>query len=198
MPIDDPEVHNPFKVGYTTKSAIVEREQGLDLDILNNRTFTLINESSLNPRTGTAVGYRLLPHPSQMLLAHSNSYHARRSEFANHAVWVTRYEDGELFPAGRYTMQSAGGQGIASAIDRRRADGDSDVRNSDIVLWHTFGSTHNPRAEDWPVMPCEKMTVGLKPVNFFAGSPAMDVAVATQEVNRSVNVAKDPSSDCCK
>jgi primary-amine oxidase len=54
------------------------------------------------------------------------------------------------------------------------------------VLWHTFGSTHNPRIEDWPVMPSEKMTVGLKPVNFFEGNPGIDVAPSVQEVNKSV------------
>jgi primary-amine oxidase len=60
------------------------------------------------------------------------------------------------------------------------------VRDSDIVLWHTFGSTHNPRIEDWPVMPSEKMTVGLKPVNFFPGNPGIDVAPSMQEKNKSV------------
>lgn len=202
LPVDDPTVHNPFGVGYTTTSTVVSHEQGMDLDIPSNRTFTLVNESSINPVTGTAVGYKLLPHASQMLLAHPGSHHARRSEFAKHAVWVTRHVDGELFPAGRHTMQSAGGDGIASAIEqrRRRAEGDGEasaVRNADIVLWHTFGSTHNPRAEDWPVMPCEKMTVGLKPINFFAGNPTMDVAVATQEANRSVRVGDEASSGCC-
>jgi primary-amine oxidase len=60
------------------------------------------------------------------------------------------------------------------------------VRNADIVIWHTFGSTHNPRIEDWPVMPNEKMMVGLKPVNFFSGNPGLDVAVSTQDKNKSV------------
>lgn len=100
---------------------------------------------------------------------------------------MTRYEDYDHFPAGKYTMQSSGGDGIASAISKRNAGGSPpSVRNSDIVLWHTFGSTHNPRIEDWPVMPSEKMTVGLKPVNFFEGNPGIDVAPSIQETNKSV------------
>lgn len=62
-------------------------------------------------------------------------------------------------------------------------------------MWHTFGSTHNPRSEDWPVMPSEKMVVGLKPANFFAGNPGLDVAVSTQERNRSVLVDGDDDSN---
>jgi Copper amine oxidase, enzyme domain len=30
---------------------------------------------------------------------------------------------------------------------------DRDIEGQDIVLWHTFGMTHFPRPEDWPVMP---------------------------------------------
>lgn len=89
-------------------------------------------------------------------------------------------------------MQSEGGEGIASWIEgRRRQGGDEDassVENKDIVVWLTFGSTHNPRVEDWPVMPCEKMAVGLRPVNFFERNPALDVAISTQERNCSVLV----------
>jgi primary-amine oxidase len=187
LAVDDPAVHNDYGIGYVTESSYIDRECGHDLDFTKNRTFKIVNENEINPMTRTPVGFKLLPAYSQMLLADPRSYHARRSEFAQHAVWVTQYEDNDHFPAGKYTMQSSGGDGIASAIKKRDASGSPpSVRNSDIVLWHTFGSTHNPRIEDWPVMPSEKMTVGLKPVNFFSGNPGLDVAPSTQEANKSV------------
>ncbi|CAG9982779.1 unnamed protein product [Clonostachys byssicola] len=200
MPVDG-SIHNPYSVGYTTVKENVENEGGLDLDITKNRVFKIINEQKINPITKTPVGFKIYPIYSQMLLANADSFHAKRSEFAKHAIWVTRYDDEELFPSGRYTMQSIGGDGIESAIKRRRQDPGSStsVRNEDIVVWHTFGSTHNPRIEDWPVMPYEKMTMSLKPVNFFLGNPALDVAVSTQAMNKSVldeREDKQPKS-CC-
>ncbi|OCT45081.1 Copper amine oxidase 1 [Cladophialophora carrionii] len=196
-------IPNPFRIGYTTRHKIIDQECGLDLDHTVNRVFKIVNEAVLNPITGTPIGYKLSPYYSQLLLADASSYHAKRSEFAAHAVWLTRYHDDELFASGNHTMQSLGGEGIASWIDGRRngcsssssssssspsSSSSSNVRNEDIVVWHTFGSTHNPRVEDWPVMPCEKMAVGLKPVNFFTRNPAMDVVPSTQEANRSVLV----------
>ncbi|OLN88331.1 Copper amine oxidase 1-like protein 1 [Colletotrichum chlorophyti] len=181
---------NPFGVGYITKSEFIKKETGLDLDFKTNRTFKIVNENVTNPTTSTPVGFKLLPHYSQMLLAHPTSWHGKRAEYASHAVWVTRHCDDELFPAGNFTMQSTGGEGIASWIQKRAGEANelSYVRNEDIVVWHTFGSTHNPHIEDWPVMPCEKMMVGLKPVNFFQGNPALDVPISTQDTNRSVLV----------
>jgi primary-amine oxidase len=207
LAIDDLDVHNDYSIGYTTTSTAVENESGHDLDHTTNRSFNIVNENKLNPTTRSPVGFKLLPSYSQLLLAHPRSFHARRSEFAQHAVWVTRYQDDELFPAGTHTMQSMGGEGIASAIERRRKEaggggGEASLtRARDIVIWHTFGSTHNPRIEDWPVMPCEKMTVGLKPVNFFEGNPGIDVAPSRQEVNRSVLYAGEAVGDdegCCE
>lgn len=191
MPFPDPS--NAFGVGYTTHSNVIEQEQGLDLDHTKGRTFKLVNENKINGITGTPVGFKLLPYYSQPTLAHPSSYHARRSEFGAHAVWVTRYHDSELYAAGKHTLQSLGGEGIASWIASRKDGSRSSVRNTDIVLWHTFGSTHNPRIEDWPVMPCEKMMVGLKPLNFFDRNPALDVQVSTQAKNKSVLVGEmDP------
>lgn len=203
LPMDDPSVHNLFGVGYITKSRPIEHEGGLDLDHTTARTFKLVNEHSMNPITNTPVGLKLFPAYSQMLLAHPDSYHAKRSEFAQHAIWLTKYQDDDHFPAGKYTMQSSGGEGIASAITKRQTSGPGsgpNVRDSDIVLWHTFGSTHNPRIEDWPVMPSEKMTVGLKPVNFFSQNPGIDVNPSAQSENRSVlytGEAADKKDGCC-
>ncbi|KAH6629136.1 copper amine oxidase [Boeremia exigua] len=201
MPLDDAEVHNPFGIGYETRTRYVEREGGFDLDFTKNRVFKIVNETVINPTTQTPVSFKLLPSYSQMLLAHPSSFHARRSEYGQHAVWVTKYREDEMFPSGRYTMQSMGGEGIATAIKKRAGDEmEASVRNEDVVVWHTFGSTHNPRIEDWPVMPCEKMSVGLKPVNFFSGNPGLDVAPSTQEVNKSVlhKAIVDGDKVCCQ
>lgn len=206
MPVgdDDPSDQNPFGVGYATRSSIVDRECGLDLNIEKARVFKIINENRVNPITKTPVGFKIYPQPSQMLLADPNSYHAKRSEFGKHAIWVTRYQDDELYPAGAHTMQSLGGEGIQSTIAQRaKKDGNaSSVRNEDIVVWHTFGSTHNPRIEDWPVMPQERMTVSLKPCNLFLGNPGLDVQVSSQDANRSVLVQNvdsvgDKTEECC-
>jgi primary-amine oxidase len=186
---------NPLGIGYTQHGTIVENEGGLDLDHTKGRTFKIINENIVNPITGTPVGYKLLPAYSQMLLAHPESFHAKRSEFGQHAMWVTRYDDEEIFPSGRHTMQSLGEEGIATGIKKRRNDKNinTSVRNEDIVVWHTFGSTHNPRIEDWPVMPSEKMTVGLKPANFFTGNPGIDVATSNQATSCSSLVLNNTS-----
>ena len=49
------------------------------------------------------------------------------------------------------------------------------IENEDIVVWHTFGSTHVCRPEDFPVMPVEYAGFMLKPSGFFAENPAMDL-----------------------
>ncbi|RMJ26006.1 amine oxidase [Aspergillus sp. HF37] len=200
LPVNNPSVHNPFGVGYVAENQIIEEEGGFDLDFTKNRAFKFVNENKTNPITGTPVGFKLMPFYSQMLLSHPDSYHAKRSEFAEHAVWVTHHEDHDHFPAGKYTMQSTGGDGLASAIEKRRSTGTAQsVRDQDIVIWHTFGSTHNPRIEDWPVMPNEKLMVGLKPVNFFSGNPSLDVAGSTQDKNKSVLYTGDDAKAgaCC-
>jgi primary-amine oxidase len=53
--------------------------------------------------------------------------------------------------------------------------GDESIENTDIVLWHTFGITHFPSPEDYPIMPAEPMTLLLRPRNFFLRNPALDV-----------------------
>lgn len=81
-------------------------------------------------------------------------------------------------------MQSSGREGIESWIKSRGEP--LSVRDEDIVIWQMFGTAYNPRVEDWPVMPAEKMLASLRPVNFFERNPALDVAISTQEWNRTV------------
>ena len=44
-----------------------------------------------------------------------------------------------------------------------------------MVLWYTFGHTHLPRPEDYPVMPTAYIGFMLKPNGFFDLNPANDV-----------------------
>ena len=71
---------------------------------------------------------------------------------------------------GDYPNQHRGGAGLPewTAQDRPIVD-------TDIVLWHTFGVTHIPRPEDWPVMPVEYTGFTLVPFGFFDRNPALDV-----------------------
>ncbi|KAJ6008214.1 hypothetical protein N7540_012190, partial [Penicillium herquei] len=138
MPYSPPDEANPAGVGYITQKSIVENEAGLDTDITKNRVFKIINENIINPINNAPVSYKLVPHYSQMTLAHPTSLHAKRSEFGAHSVWVTKYHDRELFASGMHTMQSPGGEdGLNSLI----TSGKESVRNEDIVIWHTFGTT---------------------------------------------------------
>ncbi|KAF9891705.1 hypothetical protein FE257_003717 [Aspergillus nanangensis] len=195
MPVDD-DRSSKTNVGYITKKEYVDHETPLDTDNRSARVFKIVNESVINPITDGPVGYKLVPHYSQMLLADPSSFHSIRSEFCDYPVWVTRHHDQELFAAGEHTLQSETGSGIATWIKSRQAP--LSVRDEDLVLWHTFGTTHNPRVEDWPVMPVEKMAVSLKPINFFTRNPALDVPISNQAVNKSVLVTDKVESLCCR
>lgn len=60
-----------------------------------------------------------------------------------------------------------------------------------------FGLTHNPRVEDFPVMPMEKISVMLRPDGFFTKNPALDVPPSTQGFNRSTLVESPASAATC-
>ena len=69
-----------------------------------------------------------------------------------------RAYDDERYPSGQFVNQNPGDAGIDTWV---RAD--RDIDGTDIVLWHTFGLTHFPRPEDWPIMPVDYAGFVLKP-----------------------------------
>ncbi len=52
------------------------------------------------------------------------------------------------------------------------------MKDADVVLWHSYGVTHLPRPEDFPVMPVETVGFVLKPCGFFTQNPGMDLPPA--------------------
>jgi len=165
------EAANPYGNAFTTRATVLEREQEAArlADAARSRTWRIVNRDRRN-HVGQPVAYQLVPSSNPVLLARPGSSVAKRAVFATRHLWVTRYAPGERYAAGAYPNQHAGGAGLPAfqAADRELVD-------EDVVVWHTFGSTHVPRPEDWPVMPVEHVGFSLRPVGFFDRNPALDL-----------------------
>lgn len=178
------EEENPHGNAWRVHKSPFERSGFADAAPFANRHFKIANESQINPISKNPVGYKVFPQPTQLLLAGPKSVVRRRARFAEHHVWVTKYQDGDLWAGGKWTNQSLEEtDGVADYAAR-----DESVRNEDLVVWLTYGTTHNPTPEQFPVMPVDIMTISLKPADFFTRNPAMDVPQSTQKDNRSVLV----------
>ncbi|MDX6349544.1 MAG: primary-amine oxidase, partial [Streptomyces sp.] len=162
---------NPTGTGFTQTVTRLRTEAGAQrlADNTRNRSWLVTNPSVTN-RLGQPVGYMLHPEGKPVLLADEESDIHRRATYATKHLWVTPYAPDENYPAGDLVNMHSGGSGLPAwtAADR-------DVDGTDIVLWHTFGLTHFPRPEDWPVMPVDTTGFILKPYGFFARNPTLDI-----------------------
>ena len=154
----------------TTATALTTEQQAQRMvDPARSRTWKIVNPDVLNG-LGEPVAYKLVPASTPTLLADPDSSVGRRAAFAARNLWVTPYRPEERRAAGDHPNQHAGGDGLPAwtAADRP-------IENTDLVVWHTFGITHIPRPEDWPVMPVEYTGFHLVPCGFFDRNPALDV-----------------------
>ena len=169
LPIDD---SNPNGTAFRSKATALNSELDARRDCYPQRSrfWKIVNPNKKN-RLGVSVAWKLLPSATPTLLADESSTFGKRAAFAKHNLWVTRFVQGAYNACGKFpNLQHEGGEGLPkwSAQDRN-------IENEDVVLWHTFGVTHSPRPEDWPVMPVEYCGFMLQPVGFFDRNPTLDV-----------------------
>jgi primary-amine oxidase len=162
---------NPRGNAFTQRRTPLRRESDAQrmADTSVGRVWHVTNPESRN-RLGDPVAYALLPEGQPVLLADEASSIHRRATFATRHLWVTRYDPAQRYAAGDFVNQHAGGAGLPEY-----AAADRDLEATDVVLWHTFGLTHVPRPEDWPVMPVDTTGFRLRPVGFFDRNPTLDV-----------------------
>lgn len=162
---------NPSGSGFTQSVTRLTRESDAQrvADNARNRVW-LISNPSVKNRLGGDVGWVLYPEGKPLLMADAESDIAARAAFTTKHLWVTAYEPTELYPAGDLVNMHRGGAGMPAWVAADRP-----VDDADIVLWHTFGLTHFPRIEDWPVMPVDTCGFVLKPHGFFGRNPALDI-----------------------
>ncbi|MGC2402271.1 MAG: primary-amine oxidase [Acidobacteriaceae bacterium] len=167
-PVDE---SNPFENAFRLAEVDLETEKQARarLNVETARTWKVINPSVKNA-VGNPVGYKFFPGDNALPFASPNAWWRKRAGFVNHHVWVTPYQESEKYAAGDFPNQSHGGDGLV-----KWTEADRPIADSDIVLWYTFGHTHIPRPEDYPVMPAAYIGFLLKPNGFFAANPANDV-----------------------
>ncbi len=155
---------------YAEKTLLAtELQAQRTVDPMSGR-YWLISNPSVQNQLGQPVSYKLAPGENILPFAHPESAVSKRGGFMRKHLWVTPYRPDEMGAAGPYPNQHPGGAGLPEWTMA-----DREVKNTDIVVWYTFGHHHVPRPEDWPVMPVMYTGFNLLPVGFFDRNPALDV-----------------------
>ena len=163
--------NNRYGGAFTmTETALLrEADAQRNLSLEKSRKWIVTNPGAPNA-LGHPTGFALLPGENAVPFALPDSWVRKRAGFLNAHVWVTPYSEAERYAAGDYPNQSRGGDGLP-----KWTSGNRSIDNQDVVLWYTMGITHNPRPEDWPVMPVHAAGFKLVPWGFFSVNPALDL-----------------------
>ncbi|KAL0937271.1 copper amine oxidase [Colletotrichum truncatum] len=186
LPVRMDKEKNPHGNFYEVRKRAVDKACWIDADPKLNRVIKIQNRTKKNEMSGRNVGFKLTPSPTQVILADEESQVSKRAKFARHHVWVTGYRDDEFWAGGEFTNQSTEEVGGVWDMVQRgdwfdgEANGENGAGNqggkkSSPVIWSVFGLTHNPRVEDWPVMPVEIHHLNIRPSDFFTSNPALDM-----------------------
>lgn len=148
-----------------------EADAQRDLNLASARRWLVVNPSSRNT-LGQPTAYLLAPGDNAVPYLHPDSPIRQRAGFIDHHFWATPFAPAERHAAGEYPNQSdpAAREGLPAWTRANRP-----LEDQDVVAWYTFGITHVPRPEEWPVMSATTAGFKLLPAGFFARNPALDV-----------------------
>ena len=178
LPISD---ENPYgmQLSAVAKHLKTESEAKRNVSSSSSRVWKVINANKTSS-FGLPVGYKLLPGNTPALLAHPDSPPGKRASFAKHNLWATPFQQDEQAAGGEYSVMHSGEGGLDDLTSSNR-----DISECDLVTWHTFGVTHTPRPEDWPVMPVEYCGFHLIPVGFFEKNPTINLPPSCNSNSKS-------------
>ncbi|MDZ4871119.1 MAG: Copper methylamine oxidase [Chroococcidiopsis cubana SAG 39.79] len=167
--------NNPHGNAFVTKHVPLTSEESAvrDLNMTENREWAIASTTRKN-QLGAPTSYMLMPSGNTVFFPRQDATIRDRAGFATHHFWVTKYKPKELHAGGEYPNQSNSQQGLPTLV----ADNEPLI-GQDLVAWYTFGTTHVPRPEDWPVMPVHHAGFKLMPVGFFTRNPAINLPEST-------------------
>jgi primary-amine oxidase len=149
-----------------------EADAQRDMNLATARRWVVINPASHNG-LGQPAGYLIAPGDNSVPYLQPDSPIRQRAGFINHHFWATAYDAAEQHAAGEFPNQSEPGQGLPAWTKANRP-----LEGQDVVAWFTFGVTHIPRPEEWPVMSATTAGFKLLPVSFFTFNPALEVPIS--------------------
>ncbi|KIK71526.1 hypothetical protein GYMLUDRAFT_149303 [Collybiopsis luxurians FD-317 M1] len=162
---------------FTTTETVLEKESAREYDFLKERRWKITNSARKHYANGKDVGYSIsMKGGITPMMARADGWALRRAAFTRYPMWVVKEVEGEkggrMWPAGKYVPQTREQpeDSIASWVA-----GELPVKDDDILVFLTVGTTHIPRPEDWPVMPVEHLNIAIKPNSFFDKNASMDV-----------------------
>ena len=172
---------NPYGMQLSAVSTHLKKESEAKRDIspASSRVWKIVNPNKKNS-LGLPVAYKLLPGNTPTLLAHHDSPPGKRASFSKHNLWATPFKAEEMAAGGQNSVMHSGQGGLDDITSS-----DRDISECDLVTWHTFGLTHTPRPEDWPVMPVEYCGFHLIPVGFFDRNPTINLPPSCKGASKS-------------
>lgn len=181
-------VQNPYGNGWYGKSTVLKTVADSVAHVKSgDQTYDFFNPSKINPYSGKPSSYKLVSGQTATMLAKTGSIPANRAPWAKNTLTVVKYDEDRLYPSGVHVPQSSG-EGTFG-IKEWIGDGSDKIENTDVVVFHTFGISHIPAPEDYPLMPAEPISLLLRPRNFFTQNPALNIppsyARTTSEVKKN-------------
>lgn len=182
---------NPYGSAFVAHRTpiLTEDDSGRLINPETSRYWTVSSSWRTN-RHRRPTGYKLIPQTTPALFAKPAAPITRSAGFATKNLWVTPYADDERYAAGAHP--AFGDTGLADWVTQGRSTSDTD-----LVVWHTVGTTHIVRPEDWPVMPVDRIGFALKPDGFFDRNPALDMPPGSLGASRHADEGGSDACSCC-
>ena len=161
-------VPSTYGNAFSTTETAITTEGFRDINPTTTRHWAVESTTAQNG-LGEPTAYEIEPDEVARAYADTSFEPLKHAPYAQHALWVTRFKDGELFAGGDYPNMGPAGEGLPKYVsDHASVDG------KDLVVWYTAAFTHHTRVEDYPVMTRETVGFTLQPDGFFDQNAALD------------------------
>jgi primary-amine oxidase len=149
--------------------AVREKDAIMDIHLETPSMWLFINPNVIGP-LGYPTGYEIMPGATAKSLLSPDDLPQKLAAFSEHQFWVTPNDPTQRYASGVYPTSSKATDGLTVWTQANRP-----IENTDLVGWYTLGFHHMPRAEDWPAMPTMWHHFQIRPFNFFAANPVLDL-----------------------